>query len=98
MNKINEGMKCLKCGGLDVSLDFDTNELICNNPSCKNTAIANSKNRFDIEEYKQNKINEEENQINRLKMSGTQINIKTKMKNIQDLNKDINNDFSGIGL
>ena len=92
---IIEGMKCSKCGGFNVSLDFDTNAVTCND--CKKTDKAK---KFDLEEYKLNSIAQEEMDIARLKSKGTDVNITTKIKDVQELNKDlgVDNDFSKMGL
>jgi len=92
---INEGMSCVKCGSYNVSLDFETNQVTCND--CKET---NKAKKFDLEEYKLNEISKEETNIAKLKVQGTDINIITKIKDPMDLNKDlgIDNDFSNVGL
>lgn len=92
---ISEDMRCSKCGSYNVGLDFETNQITCTD--CKKTDRAK---RFDLEEYKLNSIAQEETDIARLKSKGTDVNITTKIKDVNDLNKDLGyeNDFSQMGL
>ena len=75
--------KCSKCEGLNISLDIETGQTVC--LDCKNNDKVK---KLDIEEYRMKNVEAEENNINNLKMQGTDVNIDTKKNRIT--NEDYN--------
>jgi hypothetical protein len=89
---MSEAVRCLKCGSLNISFDLSTGEYAC--IDCLST---DKPKKFELEEFKQQQIEEEEKVLSGLKVMGTDVHIEKKQKEAKDLNKELN-DFSQMGL
>jgi hypothetical protein len=77
-----QAMQCRYCGGFNVSIDFETGKLTCND--CPpNKQIPHRGKLVDLEEMKMKSIEQEEEAMQKAKQAG----IETKVNPIKDFNK-----------
>lgn len=84
MNEL-ELMKCTNCNGLNIQYDLESGKTFCNNCN-SNTKIK----KINIDEYKNEIIENEKNNLNNIKIIDTKASTSINTKNI--------NDFSKLGL
>jgi len=85
---MSEALKCSNCGSFNIGMDLSTGQT-----ECYDCHSHNKPKKFDMEEYKNDSIEREEETLNKLRVLGTQVKIDPKTPDQKDLN-----DFSRLGL